>query len=127
MVKGSCGAMCCGGMALFIQSLHSVDPNAYAFIQGCGTIMKKELAAGETIVVDGDSILAMTNEVTMDIQFAGGCLAACCGGEGLFNTEMKGPGTIYLQSFPIEKLLKLFPQRKEGGGKGEGGGADGAS
>merc|ERR1712072_1629708 len=30
MIKGSCAAACCGGMSLFIQSLQSHDPNAYA-------------------------------------------------------------------------------------------------
>merc|ERR1719163_2360257 len=125
MIKGSCAAMCCGGMSLFIQELQSTDPNAYAFIQGCGTIMQRHLAPGETIVVDGDSILAMDGTIEMDIRMAGSCVAMCCGGEGLFNTELKGGatgGNIFLQSMPIEKLRKLFPARDDSGG---GGGGDG--
>merc|ERR1712072_255453 len=130
MIKGSCAAMCCGGMSLFIQSLHSNDPHAYAFIQGCGTIMSRHLAPGETIVVDGDSILAMDGTIEMDIRMAGSCVAMCCGGEGLFNTELKGGatgGNIFLQSMPIEKLRKLFPKppANEGGGGGDGGGGGG--
>jgi DNA-binding winged helix-turn-helix (wHTH) protein len=39
----------------------------------------------------------------------GSIAAICCAGEGIFNTELTGPGTIYLQSMSIDKLRRLFP------------------
>jgi len=35
--------------------------------------------------------------------------ACCCGGEGLFNTTMTGPGKIWIQSLSIDKMRRLFP------------------
>jgi len=110
--NASCMGRCCGGMALLVQGLRSSDPNAYAFIQGCGTIMQRELQPGEVIVADSDAVLAFADTVGVDVKAAGNCFTTMCGGEGLFNTVLTGPGTVYLQSMPIEKLRRLFPQRK---------------
>ena len=38
-----------------------------------------------------------------------------CSGAPLFNMELTGPGVVYLESFPVEKLRRLFA--KKGGGK----------
>ena len=111
--NASCMGRCCGGMALLVQGLRSSDPNAYAFIQGCGTIMQRELQAGEVIVADSDAVLAFSDTVGVDVKTAGNCFTMCCGGEGMFNTVLTGPGTVYLQSMPIEKLRRLFPQKKK--------------
>ena len=46
----------------------------------------------------------------------GNFVTCCCGGEGCFNTELTGPGTIYLQSLSYEKLIRLLV-KKAGGGK----------
>jgi len=51
--------------------------------------------------------------------------AICCGGEGLFNTTMTGPGTIWLQSLSIDKMRKLFPPKLESRGGGSGGDSGG--
>merc|ERR1712216_898860 len=106
-------ARCCGGMSLLVQGLQSDDPTACAFIQGCGTILSKELAAGEELLVDGESLLGFSDSVAVDVKFTGNCKTICYGGEGLFNTQLKGPGLVLLQSMPIEKLRKLFPKQKE--------------
>jgi uncharacterized protein (AIM24 family) len=111
--NASCMGRCCGGMALLVQGLRSSDPNAFAFIQGCGTIMQRELQAGEVIVADSDAVLAFSDTVGVDVKTAGNCFTMCCGGEGMFNTVLTGPGMVYLQSMPIEKLRRLFPQKKK--------------
>jgi hypothetical protein len=55
-----------------------------------GTVIKKTLADGETILVDGNSILCFESSVTVDVRPVGGIAAICCGGEGIFNTELTG-------------------------------------
>jgi len=64
--NASCLARCCGGMSLFVQGLKSQDENAVAFIQGMGTILSKELAAGESMLCDGESLLGFSDSVAVD-------------------------------------------------------------
>lgn len=89
--------------------MQTVENGEYAFLMAMGTVIKKTLRAGESILVDGDSVLAFESSVTVDVRAVGNIAAICCGGEGLFNTELSGPGTIYLQSMSIDKLRRLFP------------------
>jgi uncharacterized protein (AIM24 family) len=118
--NASCGAVCCGGMALIVQTLSTSDPDAWAFIQGCGTVLTRQLEAGEVMLCDGDSLLAFENSVSKEVQVVGSCTTVCCGGEGCFNTKVTGPGKVYMQSMPIEKLRRLFVQRKGGKKKNKG-------
>ena len=117
----SVAGACCGGMNFILQELKGGN---WSFLSAMGTVITRELAPGEEIIVDTDSILAMTGNILLDVRAAGGCGAMCCGGEGLFNTVLTGPGKIYMQSMPIEKLRSLFPKPpKEGqAGGGDGGG-----
>lgn len=55
-----------------------------------GTVIKKTLGDGEQILVDGNSILCFESSVTVDVRPIGSIAAMCCGGEGLFNTELTG-------------------------------------
>ena len=55
-------------------------------------------------------------------------MTCCFGGEGCFNTELQGPGRVYLQTVSYESLAKMLVTEVgggEGGGDG-GGGGDGA-
>ena len=45
-----------------------------------GTIMTKELAEGEKIVVDTNSLVAWDSNVKLDVRLAGGFCTVCCGG-----------------------------------------------
>ena len=72
--------------------------------------MQKELKAGEEIVVDGNSFVACSMTVQCDARSSGSCSSMLCGGEGFFNTALKGPGLVILCSLPINKLRALFPQ-----------------
>lgn len=55
-----------------------------------GTVIKKTLGDGEQILVDGNSILCFESSVTVDVRPVGNIAAVCCGGEGIFNTELTG-------------------------------------
>jgi uncharacterized protein (AIM24 family) len=76
-------------------------------------------------LVDTESILCFESSVNIDIQWVGNVAAICCGGEGLFNTTMTGPGKIWMQSMSIDKMRTLFPPKVSssgGGDSGDGGG-----
>lgn len=117
----SCLACCCAGMGFFMQSCKG---SGTIFLQAHGTIMEKVLADGEEIVVDTNSVVAVSDRVTVDVVRTGGCCTCACSGEGLFNTSLKGPGRVILCSMPIEKLRALFI-RPGGGGGGDGDGGEG--
>ena len=81
-----------------------------AYLELDGNIVKKELAAGETLKVDNGYVAAMTEGVQLDITTVKGVKNVLFGGEGLFLTTLQGPGTVWLQSMPISKLAgTIYP------------------
>jgi len=113
---------CCADVPFFLQE---IDAKGWVFLSAHGTIMQKELKAHEEMVIDGDCLVACSQTVTCDAVASGSCSAMCCGGEGMFNTALKGPGLVILCSLPINKLRKLFassthqknPKNKPAGAK----------
>ena len=78
------------------------------FLEIDGEVVKKDLAAGQVLKVDNGYVAAMTSGVDLDITTVPGLKNIMFGGEGLFLTTVKGPGTVYLQSMPISKLQSLL-------------------
>jgi uncharacterized protein (TIGR00266 family) len=109
-----------GGEGFIMQKL---DGDGMAFVHAGGTVVKRELAAGQTLLVDTGCVVAYLPSVNFEIQYVGKIKTALFGGEGLFFAKLSGPGTIWLQSLPFSRLAsRIFaaaPQR--GGGKEEGG------
>lgn len=79
-----------------------------AFLEIDGSVHNYELKAGEKIIVDTGHVVAMETTCSMDIETAGRFKSMMFGGEGLFNTTVTGPGRVYLQSMPIERLKNLL-------------------
>ncbi|TFY96938.1 TIGR00266 family protein [Ramlibacter rhizophilus] len=108
-----------GGEGFIMQKL---DGEGLAFVHAGGTVVRRELAAGETLLVDTGCVVAYTPSVSFEIQYVGKIKTALFGGEGLFFARLRGPGTVWLQSLPFSRLAsRVFaaaPQR--GGSKGEG-------
>ena len=90
-----------GGEGFILQRL---EGDGLAFMHAGGTIVEKDLVAGETLRVDTGCLVAFAANVDYDIQFIGGFRNALFGGEGLFLTSMTGPGKIYLQSLPFSRI-----------------------
>jgi len=103
----SMAACCCSGMSLFMQNIRA---SGWVFLAAHGTIMTKTLNANEEIVVDTHAVVAVSRSIGVDVVRTGGCTTMCCGGGGVFNTTLKGPGVVYLCSMPMEKLRALFPR-----------------
>lgn len=117
-LAGGPGAACCGGQGLV---LNTITGDGTVFLNATGTITMRVLEAGQEMLADGSSVVAFENSVTYDVRRVGGCLMCCCGGEGLFNTVLRGPGMVIIQSMPIEKMARALAIRSGGGG-GDGGG-----
>lgn len=103
----TCLGCCCSGVDMVLQN---VQAKGWVFLAAHGTIMTKTLKANEGIMVDHNSVVAVSSSVTIDAKRTGGCSTMCCGGEGLFMTELVGPGVIIIASMPLEKLRRLFYQ-----------------
>jgi uncharacterized protein (TIGR00266 family) len=95
------GAGLFGGEGFILQRL---EGDGLAFVHAGGTVIEKNLAAGESIRVDTGCIVAFAPTVDYDIKFVGGFRNALFGGEGLFVANMTGPGKLYLQSLPLSRL-----------------------
>lgn len=108
-----------GGEGFIMQKL---DGDGLAFVHAGGTVVKRELAPGQTLMVDTGCVVAYTPGVNFEIQYVGKVKTALFGGEGLFFAKLTGPGTVWLQSLPFSRLAsRVFaaaPQR--GGSKEEG-------
>jgi uncharacterized protein (TIGR00266 family) len=108
-----------GGEGFIMQRLTG---DGWAFVHAGGTVIPKELAAGEMLRVDTGCIVAFQPTVQYDIQFVGKVKSALFGGEGLFFATLRGPGYVWLQSLPFSRLADriVSASRKGGGGKEEG-------
>ena len=99
------GAGFFGGEGFIMQKI--TGPGK-VYLEIDGELVKKELQAGEKLKVDNGYVAAMTQGVDLDIETVPGLKNMVFGGEGLFLTTVKGPGTVYLQSMPISKLASML-------------------
>lgn len=109
-----------GGEGFIMQKL---EGDGLAFVHAGGTVVRRDLQPGETLMVDTGCLVAFTPNVNFEIQYVGKIKTALFGGEGLFFAKVTGPGTVWLQSLPFSRLAsRVFaaaPQRG-GGGREEG-------
>ena len=111
-----------GGEGFIMQQL---EGDGLTFVHAGGTIVEKELAAGEMLRVDTGCLVALTQTVDYDIEFVGGVKSAIFGGEGFFFATLRGPGHVWLQSLPFSRLAGRIHQAAPqtggvGSSKGEG-------
>ena len=90
-----------GGEGFIMQRLSG---EGMAFIECDGSLVRYELAAGQQMVVDTGNVLGFTGGVNLEGQRIQGAKNVMFGGEGLFNTILTGPGTIFLQTMPLATL-----------------------
>ncbi|MCI8353361.1 MAG: TIGR00266 family protein [Clostridia bacterium] len=99
------GAGFFGGEGFIMQKI--TGPGK-VYLEIDGSVIKRELAEGEKLKVDNGYVAAMTQDVKLDIETVKGVKNVLFGGEGLFVTTLKGPGTVYLQTMPVSKLASLL-------------------
>jgi uncharacterized protein (TIGR00266 family) len=109
-----------GGEGFIMQKL---EGDGLAFVHAGGTVLKRELQHGQTLMVDTGCVVAFTPSVNFEIQYVGKIKTALFGGEGLFFAKLSGPGTVWLQSLPFSRLAsRVFAAAPQRGGSREQGG-----
>ena len=102
-----------GGEGFIMQKLSG---NGTAFVEIDGYACEYKLAAGQSMVVNTGYLAAMTASCSIEIVSVPGLKNKLLGGEGFFNTVVKGPGRIILQTMPISAvagaLSVFFPSSK---------------
>ena len=78
------------------------------FLNCGGIAIYKELAQDQKILVDTGCLVAFEEGVHYDIKMVRNLKTAIFGGEGLFLTELKGPGKIILQSLPFSRFANVI-------------------
>jgi len=106
-----------GGEGFIMQKL---EGDGLAFVHAGGTVVKRELLPGQTLMVDTGCVVAYTPNVNFEIQYVGKIKTALFGGEGLFFAKLTGPGTVWLQSLPFSRLAsRVFAAAPQRGGSRE--------
>ena len=94
-----------GGEGFIMQRLTG---QGTVFLECDGSLVRYELAAGQSMIVDTGNVLGFTGGVNMEIERVQGAKNVMFGGEGLFNTKLTGPGTIYLQTMPLAGIVDVI-------------------
>lgn len=100
------GAGLFGGEGFIMQRLSG---RGTAFIEIDGHAVEYDLAYGQEMVIDTGYLVAMTEGCSMEIRKVTGSgmnfvKNAVFGGEGFFNTVVRGPGHIILQTMPMSRF-----------------------
>ncbi len=95
------GAGFFGGEGFIMQKLSG---QGIAFLEIDGHVVEYDLAPGQSLQVDSGHLAAMTETVQMDIVTVKGAKNMFLGGEGFFNTQVTGPGHVWIQTMPFSKL-----------------------
>ena len=107
------GAGFFGGEGFVMQKLSG---SGTAFIEIDGHACEYELGPNDQMVVDTGYLAAMSGTCSIDVVTVGSAKNALFGGEGLFNTVIKGPGKVLLQTMPVNALAgtlqEYFPNSR---------------
>ncbi|MBD5146448.1 MAG: TIGR00266 family protein [Ruminococcus sp.] len=90
-----------GGEGFVMQKLGG---QGIAFLEIDGSVVEYDLRENESILVDTGYLAAMDATCSVEVETVKGVGNALFGGEGFFNTRVKGPGHIWLQTMPVASL-----------------------
>lgn len=94
-----------GGEGFVMQRLSG---NGTAFVEIDGYGVEYDLSAGQEMVISTGYLAAMEETCTMDVVMVKGAKNMLLGGEGIFNTVVRGPGKVILQTMPISRVAELL-------------------
>jgi hypothetical protein len=101
-----------GGEGFVLQKLSG---EGHVLVKGGGTIVRRRLAEGEVLRVTSGSLVAFESTVSYEVQMVQGIRNAMFGGEGLFMTTLTGPGTVWLQGMPPDRMIAEIASRVPSG------------
>ena len=74
------------------------------FIEIDGSVVERDLAPGEQIVLQTGNLVSMDVTCTLDIVQVPGLKNKLLGGEGFFNTVVTGPGHVVIQTINVSRM-----------------------
>jgi uncharacterized protein (TIGR00266 family) len=101
-----------GGEGFIMQKL---EGDGLVFMHAGGTVIERQLAAGEELHVDTGCVVGFEQGVDFSIEHVGSIKGALFAGEGLFFARLRGPGTVWLQSLPFSRLAGRMAAAAPGG------------
>ncbi|TDH69051.1 hypothetical protein CCR75_004588 [Bremia lactucae] len=104
-----------GGEGFILQRLTGTGD---VLIRASGTLIKRELQPDEVLRISSGCLVAFEPSVHFDITMMKGATNVLFGGEGVFVTTLTGPGKIYLQSLPFDRVVGEMAARIPRGGTG---------
>jgi len=106
------GAGFFGGEGFILQKLTG---SGKAFLEFSGELTEYKLKEGQSLEIDPGYVGAFEHTVTYDIRRVEGIKNMLFSGEGLFLAVLEGPGTVWLQSMPLQnlaaKLHRYMPRK----------------
>ena len=110
-----------GGEGFVMQKL---EGDGWVFVHAGGTVVERELAAGERIDVDTGCVVGYHASVDMDVRRVAGLKSMFFGGEGVFLATLTGPGKVWLQSLPFSRMAgRMLQAAPQAGGQDRGEGS----
>ncbi|HAZ91705.1 MAG TPA: TIGR00266 family protein [Eubacterium sp.] len=94
-----------GGEGFLMRRFHG---QGLLFLEVDGSAIEYDIPAGDCKIVDTGYLAAMDATCSMEVRTVKGIKNIFLGGEGLFNTVVKGPGHIICQSMPISKTATMM-------------------
>lgn len=124
-----------GGEGFVLQALTGEGD---VFLKAGGTLIRRDLEDGEKLRISSGCLVGFSDGVDYDVQMVKGFQNVIAGGEGLFMTTLTGPGVVWLQGQPPQRMISEISRRVPsgggmavgvpiggGGGGGSGGGGSG--
>ena len=109
-----------GGEGFIMQKL---EGDGLVFVHAGGTIVERELAAGERLDVDTGCVVAMTADGELRHPVGRRREDRCCSAaKACSSRPSPGPGKVWMQSLPFSRLAgRMFAAMpRNGGGRDEG-------
>eukprot|EP00585_Thalassiosira_rotula_P012471 CAMPEP_0196131210 /NCGR_PEP_ID=MMETSP0910-20130528/1314_1 /TAXON_ID=49265 /ORGANISM="Thalassiosira rotula, Strain GSO102" /LENGTH=340 /DNA_ID=CAMNT_0041390657 /DNA_START=17 /DNA_END=1036 /DNA_ORIENTATION=- len=91
-----------GGEGFVLQGLTGTGD---VMVKAGGTLIRKDLREGEVLRVSSGCLVGFQEGVEFDVQMVPGFKNVLFGGEGLFLTTLTGPGTVWLQGQPPQRMI----------------------
>jgi uncharacterized protein (AIM24 family) len=102
-----------GGEGFVLQGLTGKGD---VMVKAGGTLIRKDLKEGEVLRISSGALVGFQEGVEFDIQMIPGFKNVLFGGEGLFMTTLTGPGTVWLQGQPPQRMISEIARRVPSGG-----------
>jgi uncharacterized protein (TIGR00266 family) len=94
-----------GGEGFIMQK---ISGQGIVFIHASGTLKEVVLTPDDELKIDTGCLVGMSPTVRYDIKYTGKLKNSLFGGEGLFYATVSGPGKVWIQSLPMNRLSKIL-------------------